>query len=537
MAVQFIRSDLEFILAQIVIAERNAAGESLLDILPNVEVPWGLRTVDGTLNNIVPGQSKFGAADNVFPRLADPVFRPAEAGTSYAQTSGTVIDSTPRTISNLIVDQTANNPAAYATAYDPGADGILHTADDVLKDGVHIVTSPGLDGVFGTADDREVFQFDNVSPDAGLAAPFNPWFTFFGQFFDHGLDLVTKGGNGTIFVPLKADDPLVAGADGIFGTPDDLPPQLRFMVETRATITTLPGPDGILGTADDLREHENTTTPFVDQNQTYTSHASHQVFLRAYELGADRHPHATGKLIENRSLGADGQFGTPDDAPIGGMATWAVVKAQARDILGINLTDKDFDNVPLLATDAYGNFIRGAHGLPQVVMQTAGGDGIFDTADDGTTLMEGDLAAPIDLTHAVRTGHQFLIDIAHNAVPVFNAAGDLVPDADNVAGNAVAFDPTTGQNLEYDDELLNAHYIAGDGRVNENIGLTAVHSIFHAEHNRLVDHTKDVILATNDVAFLNQWLLTPVAAIPTDTSTLQWNGERLFQAERVGTEM
>ena len=40
------------------------------------------------------------------------------------------------------------------------------------------------------------------------------------------------------------------------------------------------------------------------------------------------------------------------------MATWAVVKAQARDLLGIELTDADIDNVPLLATDAYGNFIR-----------------------------------------------------------------------------------------------------------------------------------------------------------------------------------
>src|SRR5262249_29343031 len=348
---------------------------SLLDILPNVEVPWGLRTVDGTLNNIVPGQSEFGAADNVFPRLTDPVYRPAEAGTSYAQTAGTVIDSTPRTLSNLIVDQTANNPAAYATAYDPGADGVLHTPDDVLKDGVQIVKSPGLDGVFGTVDDRDVFFFANVAPDVGLSAPFNPWFTFFGQFFDHGLDLVTKGGNGTIFVPLKADDPLVAGADGIFGTPDDLPPQLRFMVETRATM--LPGPDGIRGTADDIHENENTTTPFVDQNQTYTSHPSHQVFLRAYAIDPlDGQPHATGKLIENRALGADGKFGTADDTPIGGMATWAVVKAQARDILGINLTDADVGNVPLLATDAYGNYIRGAHGLTQVVLQTAGADGI-----------------------------------------------------------------------------------------------------------------------------------------------------------------
>src|SRR5262245_16135868 len=122
MAVTFIRSDLEFILAQIMIAERNAAGDSLRDILPNVQVPFGLRTVDGTFNNLVTGQSEFGAGDNIFPRLTDPVFRPAEGGTSYAS-SGTVFDSQPRTISNLVADQTANNPAAYATAYDPGADG------------------------------------------------------------------------------------------------------------------------------------------------------------------------------------------------------------------------------------------------------------------------------------------------------------------------------------------------------------------------------------------------------------------------------
>jgi len=525
--VSFIRSDLEFILQQIIIAERDAHGENLRDILQNVELPYGLRTVDGTENNLTPTGNAFGAADNTFPRLADSVFRPAEFGTSYAQTSGTVIDSQPRVISNLIVDQTPFNPltgtgnpaASAAAAQNSGAQGTM---------------SPGLDGKFGTADDTPVLFIPNLSPDVGLSAPFNEWFTFFGQFFDHGLDLVTKGGNGLIFVPLQPDDPLFnPGPDGIPNTMDDSP--TNFMIETRATM--LPGPDGILGTADDIHEQQNTTTPFVDQNQTYTSHPSHQVFLRAYAIGADGQPHATGKLIENRGLGADGHFGTADDTPIGGMATWQVVKAQARDILGINLTDKDVDNVPLLATDQYGNYIRGAHGLPQVVMVTPGADGIFGTMDDGSTLVEGNRAAPIDLTHAVRTGHQFLIDIAHNAVPVVNAAGVLQPDADTDAGNPQPFDPMTGQNLTYDDELLNAHYIAGDGRVNENIGLTAVHSIFHSEHNRLVDQTKDVILQTGDVAFLNQWLLTPVTSIPLDPSTLNWNGERLFQAARFGTEM
>ena len=51
----------------------------------------------------------------------------------------------------------------------------------------------------------------NVSPDIGLSPAFNSWMTFFGQFFDHGLDLVTKGNAGTVYIPLQADDPLIAG--------------------------------------------------------------------------------------------------------------------------------------------------------------------------------------------------------------------------------------------------------------------------------------------------------------------------------------
>ena len=73
MAVQFIRSDLEFILAQILYAEQGGQnGENLLNILPNVQVPWGLRTVDGSYNNLVFNenagidQTQFGAADTVF---------------------------------------------------------------------------------------------------------------------------------------------------------------------------------------------------------------------------------------------------------------------------------------------------------------------------------------------------------------------------------------------------------------------------------------------------------------------------------------
>jgi Ca2+-binding RTX toxin-like protein len=512
----FIRSDLEFILQQILIAEAHAAGTPLAGLVPNTELPYGLRTIDGSFNNLVPGRTSFGAADTVFPRMTDPVFDAAEVfdpdgpgpapatPTSYAQTSGLVVDGEPRTISNLIVDQTDANPAAVAAA--------------AANAGSEVVVSPGLDGVFGTADDTPVNVIPNVMPDAGLTVPFNSWMTFFGQFFDHGLDLVTKGGSGTVFVPLAPDDPLFDPAS-----------PTNFMVLTRAT--NQPGPDGVLGTADDVHEHPNTTSPFVDQNQTYSSHPSHQVFLRAYELDASGTPVATGKLIVDRDLGADGTYGTADDVVKGGMATWRTVKAQARDILGIDLTDADVGNIPLLATDAYGNFLRGPNGFPQVVMR--GPDGVAGTADD--VLVEGNPAAPINLADAVRTGHAFLDDIAHAAAPRTSTGAMLTPDTDTAAGGPVAAG-------FYDNELLDAHYIAGDGRVNENIGLTTVHHVFHAEHNRLVDHTKAVILQAGDVAFLSPWLLPGTApatmpATPAEIDGLQWNGERLFQAAKFGTEM
>ena len=324
--VHFVKSDLDFILAQIRIAEAHAAGSRSPLAGAERARGCGLRTVDGSFNNLVTfggaDQSEFGAADNVFPRLVDPVFRDAdnvsidldgpggqsvETRPRYDQTSDFVFDASPRTISNLIVDQTSQQPGGRRDRRQCRTAASAGTADDVLNDGVSIVrTRPGLDGVLGTADDIADFSFENVAPDAGLSAPFNAWFMFFGQFFDHGLDLVTKGGSGTVFIPLQPDDPLVTlGPDGAPNTGDEVPPETQFMVLTRAT--NLPGPDGVLGTADDIHENTNTTSPFVDQNQTYTSHPSHQVFLRAYALGADG-PLTTGKLIDEPRSGRRRRF-------------------------------------------------------------------------------------------------------------------------------------------------------------------------------------------------------------------------------------
>ena len=153
MAVTYIRSDLEFILQQILISETHAAGADLTTLIPNAFVPWGLRTVDGSFNNLRPGNEDFGAADELFPRLLDPVYRDDQDGDTFAGVtntdygaSGNVVDADPRIISNLIVDQTSNNPAAVAIAGSAGIDGIWGTADDQLNDGVSILQGHGRSG-------------------------------------------------------------------------------------------------------------------------------------------------------------------------------------------------------------------------------------------------------------------------------------------------------------------------------------------------------------------------------------------------------
>lgn len=555
-----VKADLQFILQQIRIAEAHAGGAALIDLVGNPLLPWGLRTVDGTYNSLVAGQEFYGAADRLMPRLLTPVFRDAENGsdapgappgfpgadtqTSYAQTSGYVVDSQPRTISNLVVDQSLGNLAAvvaalnYAgssTAYVDAsrvvdAYAVLKSAkaeSEAASEAVSAAEAEAADeatlaallqaqtealqaqGTAQTALDNLVDDLGlvvengtvlipNVAPDEGLTAPFNSWMTLFGQFFDHGLDLVNKGGSGTVYMPLQPDDPLyVEGSHS------------NFMLLTRAT--NQPGPDGVLGTDDDVHEHINQTTPFIDQNQTYTSHASHQVFLREYVLVEGR-PVATGHML---------------DGVNGGLATWADIKAQAREVLGIELTDADVTNVPMLATDEYGQFLRGPNGFPRLVMAGA-----------PPYEVEGSAGAPISTAGAVRTGHAFLDDIAHSAAPLI-VGGQLMADADTEAGNAVAVDALSGRNLEYDNELLDSHFITGDGRGNENIGLTAVHHVFHAEHNRLVEENKKVIVESGDLAFINEWLLTPVDTLPAlaDIDSLLWNGDRLFQAARFINEM
>jgi putative cell wall-binding protein/Ca2+-binding RTX toxin-like protein len=490
------QNDLEFILRQIQISEAHAAdelnpsnyelycpgqGTAAQNCVPDVMRPAGVRTVDGSYNNLVAQRGEYGASDNAFPRLLPAEWRQAEpealdlgfkpnaeegpAGpngepgeapadmsmcdsgmTCYGQTQGNVYDSHPREISNLIVDQTTGNPAIV----------------NQLEAGTAIPV-PGTDRV----------TIPNTAPDEELSAPFNTFMGFFGQFFDHGLDLVDKGGNGTLIVPLAADDPLYCVVDespegndlgGVRANDDG---DTEVHCDPDANYITLSRATRIDNTS---TEHANLTSPFIDQNQTYSSHPAHQVFLREYEL-VDGVPQPTGKLIE----GAEG-----------GMATWLDVKTQAVSVLGLELTDADLLDVPHVVVDPYGNFVRGGSGFPMyLIVNESGATDTLEGSIGGTPIPDG--------WSKVGTGHAFLDDIAHGSTPAVDpATGELLPRF-NEDGTPILGPDGQPVLTGYDNATLNAHYMAGDGRVNENIGLTAVHAVFHAEHNRMVGQILDVL--------------------------------------------
>ena len=630
--------DLQYILRQIKIAEDHASGKTLLQSIMDAygttaanaaQLPAGLRTVDGSFNSLVAGQENYGTANMIFPRLLTPVFTnemdeapfplgpppaPVATNTNYAN-PGNVVDSDPRIISNLVNNMTASNPAAvmaalqfsvfsetilpsavagHAQAIALAQAGVVAASDagstTVERDAATVILNAALAAAGIEVGPEGGLVIPNLSPDIGLSPGFNAWMTFFGQFFDHGLDLVTKGGNGTVFIPLAADDPLIAGADGIVGTADDLPARLRFMALTRVNTSIDLNGDGDTLDAGETgnTSGQNTTTSFVDQNQTYTSNASHQVFLREYATVGGKTV-STGNLLDGKT-----STGSHD----GAIGNWADVKASALQFLGIALSDFDVGSVPWLRTDAYGRFIPDpVTGFAQVIIGV-GADGKPNTADD--IVVSGTPAAPVDLdtAGALGTGHAFLVDNARHAAPGFidtnrngvqdggellqvadfdmlDANGDGLSNAADVAHLTLIGRPLTDANgdsvidaldladvnldgvinatdlvandqnaLTYDDENLNSHFITGDGRGNENIGLTTVHSIFHSEHNRLVGANKATLIENGNAAFLNEWLLVDVDPTLTalqvqalNPASLVWDGERLFQAARFATEM
>ena len=639
---------------------------SVFDI-PNPDLPWGLRQVDGRNNNLETGRGEWGASDTPFPRLTAARWREIQnipsndfgatpTNGSYKPVAGvTAIDAAPRLISNLIVDQSECNPAAMraansqvtfapcgaaATIIGASATSESLTFETKLPHGLSVGTKVSIsnvgsgynvDGVVTSVvanyvapidplPGKYTYQFSIANPDSptvpdaipastgsvvaiavpnpvasaspalvdlgadvtrfktdqkmtnvspnGNTSPTSGIFTIFGQFFDHGLDHVGKSSTDLVYMPLNSDDPLYSS-----GSPTNFMAMARTILGNGQVESPGMEPAG-----------DNSTTPYIDQNQTYTSHPSHQVFLREYTFIGGL-PKPTGDFL-------DGNNGTASDPAKGGLATWSDIKTQSATKLGIELVDTDVFDVPLLLTNEFGAFLPGRNGLPMVAVKAknagdaplvaTGSFGFLEGSLTAAITTDGTLSVPIYGKDAVtgnevivvpagkpytaiRTGHAFLDDINHCAVPGSSSrsTGDCTSILDFNTTPAGSF---------YSASLLGSHFVTGDGRGNENIALTAIHSAFHSEHNRLIDDKtlgyKQVIVDEANTmtgaakrTYMSDWVNETIAANVTpcfDALTLEpyrvpgangncasllnrtdltWNGEHLFQAARFVMEM
>jgi len=498
----------------------------------------GIRNVSGYGNNIM--NPTWGSADTLFPRITynkfDNGYTPQTGGfklnlgtgvvsydngyqLDYSTRGTTLYDAQPRIISNLISNQ--NGLTNLQVQDDPSS----------------------------TPDGR-------LSPLTGNTNPlaYSSYMTLFGQFFDHGLDFVHKGVDGNVIVPLLPGDSLYSTAPGAAnfmmasrtntvnvtigeGSTDalvsslgltDVDPNtggnqsMSWNTVTGSTIlngsfsgslvlnniliqlnsanrqgvvdainaqTSATGVTASLDGSNHLvltpatDESFNTISPFIDLSQSYGSAPSHTVFLREYDdTGA-----VTGRLVSGN---ADGN-GTADS-----MATWADIKANALKI-GITLHDYNVTDIPLVRLNADGTTYFDANGDAWLVALNKTSGEIVYVQNTGKLALD---TANLTL---MTTGHAFLDDMAHGVLSGLNSNGDL-------SGAAKT--------------SLEQHFIAGDGRANENIGLTAIHDVFHAEHARVLEDIKSFLTLGADNIYRD------------DTGKV-WTGEDLFQAAKFVTEM
>ena len=183
--------------------------------------------------------------------------------------------------------------------------------------------------------------------------------------------------------------------------------------------------------------------------------ASKQVFLREYVAGCDAGRPQVDRTPARRPLAATS-------------ATGPRSRRRPATFLGIQLVDTRHLSVPLLLTDEYGRFLRGANGFPQMV------------TDRTAPSCEGNIANRSRLPVSAQDRPR--VPGRHRPQ---RGPGHQDPGCRSTACNADR--RCLGPSGTYDDELLDAHFITGDGRGNENIGLTAIHTMFHSEHNRLRD--------------------------------------------------
>ncbi|MFM1887602.1 MAG: hypothetical protein RL026_2759 [Pseudomonadota bacterium] len=492
--------DIDFIRAQLTLP-----GNMPLLAIDNT----GIRDVQGTSNNVF--NPTWGAADQFFPRLTVANYGQAQGtftmgpqgqivvdptATAYSVRGVNLVDANPRLISNLVADQSveALRELGLVTSNDATiahAQAELAVQDDPLN-----LTGARISPLTGS-----------VNP-----LPFSGFMTLVGQFFDHGLDFVHKGQDGMVLIPLLPGDPLYQEGSSF-----------NFMMASRTNMV-----DG---------ESVNTVSPFIDLSQSYGSQASHTAFLREYDASGA----TTGRLVSG-----GGDSISVLSGPLDGMATWWDIKQNAARI-GITLHDINLNDIPAVRLNADGSVWLDASGKAWLVAKGTDGTTFYvqdshigsntvvlqlDEETGQTIALSGattpTLAAALADIKLETIGHAFLDDMAHGTGPNAsntNEVGDIISTLTKTEymedGVTIRYQGTVS-------DLVNQHFIAGDGRSNENIGLTAIHDVFHSEHNRILVDIKAMVLGGTDSKGVT-WEARADAA--------QWTNEQFFQAAKLVTEM
>lgn len=240
-----------------------------------------------------------------------------------------------------------------------------------------------INPIFAGLDPRNISNILGAQEASLPKADANIFFMAFGQYFDHGLDFLGKGGNGTIQIGAPGN-----GAPGS-GNPADL---------TRATVAYY---------NDGVPQHINKTSPFVDQNQAYGSNDLVGQFLRE----------------------GDGSGGLGSHLLQGG-------------------ADPSNPNFKLMPT------------LRDLILHHWENDTVFHSP----TLAGGQVSFRSYFPGLVTAG-------VINEAMVSGLASDFM-------GSTHALLLDTNPYIS----LLD-HYVAGDGRANENFALTSMHTIWARNHN------------------------------------------------------
>ncbi len=573
----------------------------------------GLRDISGHYNNLGAGNAAWGAADQPFLHMTDGIPTAANLhgtpiGPNYldyvktvdatsldafwgAKTFGSAALSTPATDYTVTVDATGTQmsnvvdytPRMISLTTTTGGvtyalDAQNHIAHDV--NGVAQVTSYGDLQTLGQQDKQNPGNTEYFigATNPGIA-PSNGWFALFGQFFDHGLDFIQKGGTSTVKIALATDDPLygVVGADGR--------PTTSITI-TRANPT---GPDAAGNAA-----YINHTSPYIDQSQSYGSNAQVTNLLREW-ISTDGNAtfHAGIGLLDGATL--DTEWKRPDGTMTRAtLPTLDELRTHLAATLRSDLTWEDVSN--LRNRDAAGHVTAGATGQSLLLDMNPRFDaghlhGFYDKNNDGvqsplTERSFGSAAQTANVDAAIAlidadakaryganssfgidpTTHKLTLHIEN--LPVGTPAGTpntfdgasalfgLVKFSDfSITVPAGALHDAVGTILL---ASVGDHYIAGDGRANENFGLTSIHHVFHEEHNFQVGniqaaiHTQDAAaLANGDVSHqtLHNWQIgvkDPAGAFYTngagdytlaDGVTVSWDADKMFNAAKMVVEM